>query len=116
MLYLLLKAAISGVIIATVSEIAKRSPGIGGLVASLPFISVLGMIWIWRDTGDNTRIASYADAAFWFVIPSLPMFALIPFMLRHGAGFWPSLLAGCALTMVLYLAMAWLGPKFGVRL
>ena len=116
MLYLILKAAISGVIIAIVSEVAKRSPGFGALIASLPLVSVMGMMWLWRDTADPVRLASHAQATFWFVLPSLPMFLLIPMLLRRGVAFWPALGLGCALTIGLYLAMTWIGPRFGLRI
>ncbi len=116
MLYLLFKAMISGALIAAASEIAKRWPGLGGLVASLPLISVLGMIWFWHDTNDPQRMAAHATGTFWFVLPSLPMFQLIPLMLKRGSGFWPSLGAGCLLTIALYSAMLWIGPRFGLRL
>jgi hypothetical protein len=115
MYYLIVKALLSGAIIAAVSEIAKRSPGFGALVASLPLVSVLGMIWLWRDTRDPLRMAAHAEATLWFVLPSLPMFLLIPIMLRHGLSFWVSLTAGCVLTVVLYLAMTWAGARIGVR-
>lgn len=116
MLYLVLKAAVSGVIIAIVSEVAKRSPAFGALIASLPLVSVMGMMWLWRDTNDPQRLAAHAGATFWYVIPSLPMFLAIPLLLRRGVAFWPALLAGCALTVVLYLAMTWIGPRFGLKL
>lgn len=114
--YLLLKAALSGVIIAIVSEVARRAPGLGALIASLPLISVLGMIWLWRDTEDTARMADHAFATFWFVLPSLPMFLVIPLLLNRGVGFWPALAIGCAMTVVLYLAMVWLLGQFGLKL
>lgn len=95
---------------------AKRYPGAGGLIASLPLISVLGMIWLWRDTKDPVRMATHAEATFWFVLPSLPMFLLIPYLLRQGFSFWLALALGCALTMTLYAGMVWAGPRFGLRL
>lgn len=116
MLYLAVKAALSGILIAVISEVAKRYPGFGGLIASLPLVSVLGMIWLWRDKPDAANMASHAEATFWFVLPSLPMFLLIPAMLRHGVGFWVSLIAGCALTIALYSLMVWAGPRIGLRL
>jgi hypothetical protein len=116
MLYLALKAIVSGILVAAVSEISKRYPGLGGLVASLPLISVLGMIWLWRDTGDPVRMASHAEATFWFVLPSLPMFLIIPLMLRHGWSFWSALAAGCMVTIGLYVGMTLFGPRLGVRL
>ena len=116
MFYLLLKAALSGVIIAVASEVARRWPGWGALIVSLPLVSVLAMIWLWRDTHDPVRMAAHAEATFWFVLPSLPMFLLIPLMLRQGSSFWVALAAGCALTIVLYLGMVQIGPRFGLRL
>src|SRR5690606_8851006 len=105
MLYLLVKAALSGLIIAIVSEVARRSPGFGALLASLPLVSIMGMMWLWHDTRDPERLASHAGATFWFVLPSLPMFVLIPILLRGGVGFWSALSLGCALTILLYLLM-----------
>ena len=116
MLYLLIKAALSGVIIAIASEVARRWPGWGALIVSLPLVSVLAMLWLWRDTRDPVRLAAHAEATFWFVLPSLPMFLLIPLMLRQGFSFWLSLAAGCVLTITLYSTMVWVGPKFGLRL
>ena len=116
MLYLFLKAALSGVIVAAASEVARRWPGWGALIVSLPLVSVLAMIWLWRDTQDPVRLAAHAEATFWFVLPTLPMFLLIPLMLRQGFSFWSALAAGCALTVVLYLGMTTLGPKWGLRL
>ena len=116
MLYLAIKALLSGIIIAAVSEIAKRNPGFGALVASLPLVSVLGMMWLWHDKPDAANMADHASATSWYVLPSLPMFLLIPALLRQGISFWLALLAGCALTVALYLAMVWMGPRFGLRL
>jgi hypothetical protein len=84
MTYLVVKAALSGALVLIVSEVARRSPGIGGLIASLPFISVLSMIWLWRDTSDSELVAAQAQSTFWFVLPTLPMFILLPAMLRNG--------------------------------
>ena len=116
MIYLVVKTAISAIIIVMVSEVARRSAGLGALLASLPLVAVLSMIWLWRDTGDAARTASYSQATFWYVLPSLPMFLLIPVLLKRGFAFWPSLAAGCALTIVLYVGMAALLARWDVRL
>lgn len=116
MLYAVLKAAISGVIIAIVSEVAKRSPAFGALIVSLPLVSMMGMMWLWRDTRDPERLAAHAGATFWYVLPSLPMFLVIPALLRRGVGFWPALGLSAALTVGLYLLMVGLGPRLGLKL
>jgi hypothetical protein len=114
MLYLTLKAALSGIIVAAASETARRSPALGALIVSLPLTSLLALIWLWQDSGDSERIAALAQSTFWYVLPTLPMFLLMPVMLRNGAGFWLALAAGCALTFALYLLMAWMLDKAGV--
>lgn len=116
MIYLAVKALLSGIIVMIVSEIARRSPAFGALVASLPLISVLGMIWLWRDTADTARIATQAQATFWLVLPSLPMFLALPLMLRSGVPFWAALGLGCVMTAALYGAMIWVLGRFGITL
>ncbi len=116
MTWFALKAALSGVIIALIAEIARRSPGFAALVASIPLVSVLGMIWMWREGLGAERLAAHAEATFWYVLPSLPMFLLLPWLLRSGFGFWISLFAGIVMTVLLYGLMMWIAPRFGIRL
>lgn len=116
MLYAVLKALISGALVGLVSETARRNAALGALFASLPLVSVLGMVWLWRDTQDTARLADHAEATFWYVLPSLPMFLLMPVLLRRGVGFWPSLGAGCALTVILYAVTVWVASRAGVKL
>ena len=116
MFYLAVKAVISGILIAAASEMAKRFPGFAALIASLPLVSVIGMIWLWSDKPDAENMAVHAGATFWYVLPSLPMFLLIPVLLRAGVPFWLSLTLGCLLTVALYSAMTILDPRLGLRL
>lgn len=116
MLYLAVKAIVSGILIAAASEVAKRYPGVGALIASLPLVSVLGMMWLWHDKPDVENMAAHASATFWYVLPSLPMFLVIPALLRQGVPFWVALGLGCALTVLLYTAMTLLAPRWGIRL
>ncbi|HEX5237527.1 MAG TPA: DUF3147 family protein [Sphingomicrobium sp.] len=116
MLYLIIKAAISGVIVAAVSEIARRYPTWGGLVASLPLTSVLAMIWLWRDTGDDERVAELSVSTIWFLIPSVPLFIALPMLLRSGVNFWAAMAIVVVVTMALYALMFWAGPRLGLKL
>lgn len=113
---LLIRAVLSAIIIVAVSEIARRNAGTGALLSSLPLISVLGMIWLWRDTQDVDRMAAHAQATFWYVLPSLPMFLLIPLLLKRGVDFWPALTAGCVLTTLRYFGMTAMLSRFRVIL
>ena len=116
MLYLVIKAAISGVIVAAVSEIARRYPGWGGLLASLPLTSLLAMLWLWHDTGDPDRVAELSISTFWFFLPSVPLFVALPLLIRSGVPFRVSMAIVVAGTLALYAAWFWAAPRLGLKL
>ncbi len=116
MLYLAIKALISGVIVAAASEIARKWPGVGGLIVSLPLVSLLTFIWVWTDTRNSEKVAGLAQSAFWFFLPSMPMFLALPAMLRAGVSFWAAFSIAVVGTAGLYLLMFWLAPRVGIRL
>ena len=116
MLYLLIKALVSGALVAAVSEIARRYPGWGGLVASLPLTSLLAMLWLWRDSGDTERVAELSASTIWFILPSVPLFIALPLLLRSGLGFWLSMAIVVAATVLLYALWFWAAPRIGIKL
>ena len=116
MLYLLAKAALSGAIVAAVAEIARRYPGWAGLVASLPLVSLLAMTWLYVDTRDTARVADLASSTFWFFLPSMPMFLIIPGLLRSGWSWAATMAVAIAVTLALYALMFWAAPRLGIRL
>ena len=116
MLYLLAKAALSGAIVAAVAEIARRFPGWGGLVASLPLVSLMAMTWLYVDTRDTARVADLASSTFWFFLPSMPMFVIIPALLRSGWSWAATMAIAIAVTLMLYALMFWAAPRLGIRL
>jgi len=116
MMWFVVKSLLSGLIVAAVSEVARRNPGFGALVASLPLVSILGMMWLWHDTGDPNRLAAHAGATFWYVLPSLPMFLIIPLLMRNGMHFWWARAAGCAVTVLLYTVLTLFASRLGIAL
>jgi len=113
---LAIKALVSGILIALASEIARRNPGWGGLVASLPLVSLLTMLWLWRDTGDAGRIADLALSSTAYVVASLPAFAALVLLLRRGTAIHWAILMFVAAGMAGYVVMTWLGRKWGLPL
>ena len=102
MMQFLVKVLVSALVIAGASELARRYSVIGALLAALPLTSILAMIWLWRDGVPAAQIADFSSSIFWLVLPSLLLFISMPLMLRAGYGFWSSLGAGCALTLLGY--------------
>lgn len=116
MLFLIIKALMSGAIIVAVSELAKRNNTVAAIVHSLPLVSLLALIWLYSETRDSALIGRHMFGTFWFVLPTLPMFLVVPWMLKRGLPFWPSLAAGVALTIVLYFLTMRLLKVAGVNL
>ena len=116
MLYFLIKAAISGVLAAIVSEVARRYPGWGGLVASLPLVSLMALLWTYRDSGDAAKVAALSQSTFWFVIPSLPLFIMIPGLIRAGQSAPAAIGIASAVTIALYAAFFAVAPRLGIVL
>jgi F0F1-type ATP synthase assembly protein I len=116
MLWYSVKIIITALIIVVVSEISKKLPLLGSLIASLPLVSVLGMIWIFQETKDTQKLITHAEGTFWYVLPSLPMFLLMPWMMKKGVSFYWSMTAGILLTIVLYLIMTKLLTRIGMNL
>jgi hypothetical protein len=102
MTQLLIKIFVSALLIAAVSELARRSSLLGALLASLPVTSLLAFMWLYRDTGDAEKVAALSMDIFWLVLPSLVLFVLLPVLLRHGWNFWLSLGLSCAATALSY--------------
>jgi hypothetical protein len=101
MLYLL-KTLIAAIVIILTTEHSKRSSSLDALLLALPIISVTSFIWIYYETQDKTKIAELSSQTFWYVIPSLPMFLLFSWLLRHDVNFFIALLACCALTAAIF--------------
>jgi F0F1-type ATP synthase assembly protein I len=110
------KYAITALVIVVVSEIAKRSDRLGALVASLPLVTVMVMIWLYMERQPIEKTANHAYYTFWYVLPTLPMFLLMPWMMSKGIGFWPSLAAGCLLTILCFIVAALVLKRFGISL
>jgi F0F1-type ATP synthase assembly protein I len=116
MAWYIVKIIITALIIVIVSEISKRLPLLGSLIASLPLISVLGMIWIFQETKNSQKLISHAEGTFWYVLPSLPMFLVMPWMMKKGISFYLSLGVGILLTIILYVIMTKLLSRFGLNI
>jgi TRAP-type mannitol/chloroaromatic compound transport system permease large subunit len=113
--YLLLKAVLSGAIIAAASEVARRSSVLGAVLISLPLSSILAMIWLYRDTNQRDEVAALSWSILWVIPPSLVFFVVLPLTLR-SAGFWPSLLLASLVTALTYAAWVLIARRFGLDL
>ncbi len=113
--WLITKYLLTAAVVVLVSEFARRNDKLGGLVAALPLITILSLIWLYVEKQSAEKIANHAYYTFWYVVPTLPMFLLFPFLLPR-LGFWLTLLSCIGLTVVCFVLFALLVRPFGIDL
>jgi len=116
MTYYIVKVLISAILIVAISEISKRSTLIGAILASVPLVSVLAMVWLYIDTRDVTRVASLASGVFWLVLPSLALFVALPLLLKQGVNFYLGISISISLTIACYWLMITVLGRIGIEI
>ena len=111
---LIVRAAISGVIIAAASELARRSSLLGAVLISLPLTSLLAIVWLYRDTRDPDEVSAFAWSILWIIPPSLAFFVVLPLGLGRGLAFVPALVLACAVTVAAYGVWVAAGRALGI--
>jgi hypothetical protein len=112
----IIKLIVSATIIVAVSEVSKRSTFLGGLLASLPLVSIMALIWLYTETGDLAKVSSLSTSILWLVIPSLVLFITLPLLLKMKWNFYLSLVAATGAMLICYAGMVGLLSKLGVKL
>ena len=116
MTYYLIKLVITAVLVVLISEIARRSTLMGGILASVPLISVMAMIWLYIDTRDTGRIIILSNNIFWLVLPSLALFLILPLLLKKEINFYYSMGIAITITVICYYIMIVFLGRIGIKL
>ncbi|MFT3991026.1 MAG: DUF3147 family protein [Luteolibacter sp.] len=112
----LVKVLVTAVIILFVNKIQLVNDRLSALLIALPFTSLIAMVWMWHAGQSNERLANHSEGTFWFVLPTLPMFLILPWMLRNGWNFWSALLANAVITVALFWLTVFVLRRFGIDL
>lgn len=115
MTWIITKYLLTAGMIVFISEVAKRSDRLGGFIGALPLMTLLTLIWLYVENQPEEKIANHAYYTFWYVIPTLPMFLLLPYLLPR-LGFWLTLGASVIVTVVCFGLFALLMKNFGIEL
>jgi hypothetical protein len=110
------KYAITALVVVLASEIAKRSDRFGALLASLPIVTILVLVWLFLEKQPTEKLANHSFYTFWYVLPTLPMFLVLPTLLRKGLNFWVSLVISAAITLLCFGLIALLVKRIGIDL
>jgi len=115
MAYLIFKYAVTSFLVVLISEVAKRSDKLGGLIAALPLVTVLVLFWLYFEKQSVEKIANHAWYTFWYVIPTLSMFLVFPYIIKHH-GFWMAIIISIVVTILSFVIFANIIRKFGIKL
>lgn len=112
----LVKLFVTAAIIVIVNKVQLFNDRLSALLIALPFTSIIAMVWMHQAKQSPERLANHAEGTFWFVLPTLPMFLIMPWMLRSGWGFWATLAANCLLTIGFFWVTVFVLRRFGIDL
>lgn len=115
-MYYFVKIVVTTLLIVLIAEIAKRSSFIAAILASIPLVSVLAMIWLYVDSQDVNKVIELANGVFWLVIPSLALFVSLPLLLKQGMNFYLSLGIAIGITVACYSLMVIILNQLGIKL
>ena len=113
--WIIFKYLITAGVVVLISEVAKRSDRLGGLIAALPLVTVLALIWLYIENQSSEKISNHAYYTFWYVLPTLPMFLIFPYLLKKF-GFWITLSLSMVITLIIFYIFAKVMKSFGVNL
>lgn len=115
MAWVITKYMLTAAVVVLISEAAKRSDKLGGFIGALPLVTLLALIWLYVEKQPQAKIANHAWYTFWYVVPTLPMFLVFPYLLSR-IGFWPTLAASVVITLVCFGLFAVVVRQFGIEL
>ena len=116
MSFFLIKYLITAFVIVSISEIAKHSDKLGALISSLLIVTILVMMWLYIEKQPVDKIANHAFYTFWYVIPTLPMFLIIPFIISKGYPFLIALIVGIVVTFICFIITVYIAGLYGIDL
>ena len=113
--FFLTKIFVSALVIAIVTEVAKLSDKWGGLIAALPTMTFLILLWMHFEGASDGKVARHVGFTIYFLLPTLPLFFALPFIISKF-GFWPAFFASILLTALLVYMFNLLYERFGVNI
>ncbi|ENC6732453.1 DUF3147 family protein [Vibrio navarrensis] len=115
MFWIMTKYALTAGMVVLISEVAKRSDKVGALIAALPTVTILALIWMYIEGQGQEKLANHAYYTFWYVLPTLPMFLIFPFLLDRYS-FWLSLGICAVISILCFFVVAAIVRGFGIEL
>jgi len=106
------KILLTALVIFAVAQLSQRDTLLAAVLASIPLVSVLAMMWMNQDGATSEEIIMFSRDIVWLVLPSLLLFIVMPELIERGWNFYPALGGGLCATVIGYFLMIELMKKF----
>ena len=116
MMAIMTKIVLSALLITGISEAARHNTFFAALIASIPVISVISLIWVYFQSTSPKEISQLSIDIAWLTLPSLVLFIALPTLLHYRIHFFLSLIIAILLTICAYGMMIMILKHFGTHL
>lgn len=82
-MYVIVKIVVSAIVIGIVTEVARRFPAYGGIIATFPLVTLLSVIWLFVQGGKTATLTKFALGAVWGIPATVVMLVIIYIALKH---------------------------------
>ena len=106
------KILLTALVIFAVAQLSQRDTLLAAVLASIPLVSVLAMMWMNQDGATSEEIIMFSRDIVWLVLPSLLLFIVMPELIERGWNFYPALGGGLCATVIGYFLMIELMKRF----
>ena len=102
--------------ILAINEIGKQNTLLAALIASLPIVSIISLVWIYYDTNDIVKIINFSNNVLWLILPSLVFFIIFPILLKFKFQFLVSMFFSILATFFAYYLLIIALSKFNIKI
>jgi hypothetical protein len=103
-MFTIVKIIISAIIIGVITEFSRRYPQQGGIIAALPIVSLLSILWLYTQGEQIDKLSKFAIGVVWGLPGTVVMLLIIGIALKHSIHLFASLGLGFAGWLILYFA------------
>jgi len=114
MIYIILKIIITACLIVLISEIAKADDRLGGLIAAMPIVTFLVILWMYYEGNSLDKISSHISYTLLYLLPTIPMFLIFPYIINKF-GFYITLLISVFVTILFIMIVDFLSKYIGFK-
>lgn len=103
-MFVVMKIIASAIVIGVVTEISRRFPSYGGVLAALPLVSLLSIIWLYVQGEQSATLSKFALGVLWGFPATAVLLIIVYIALQNSIHLFLSIaLGGCGWLLFLFI-------------